>query len=544
MNNIRTAFLMSSALLPLCAQGQNQVEKSGEESMNVLFISSDDMCSALHAFGDPRVHTPNIDRLAEMGVVFNRAFCQSPLSGPSRASIMTGCRPDKTGVHDLSGKFRYAMPDAVTLPQLFKNNGYYTARIGKIYHAGVPGDIGQPGSDDPASWTIAYNPIGKDKTDEYLLEGNVVPGTWMALDCNDDEVTDAISANVAVSILRNRYSNVGSAYMGPARKDVPARRSKQPFFLALGFYRPHIPYIVPKKYFDMYPEVTIPENMEEEWLTKPEWARTSGSWNGGVSEEDCKNSVRAYYASITFVDAQIGKLINALEELDLMDNTIIVFWSDHGYMLGDHGMWQKQNLFDRTASQPLLIYAPKMTKGTPCNAVVECIDIYPTVAELAGLKAPDYIDGRSLTPLLKNVNMEWNYPAYTQQARTLVDPNDPMRSFYSRNGTVKFMFNPAVDDKHTTIFGRSVRTDRYRYTEWDEGREGCELYDYETDPGEHVNLADEKHAKKYKKVLTEMAELLHAGYNVEEIKKTQETIAKNRAAANAALEPLHPMVTY
>lgn len=287
----------------------------------------------------------------------------------------------------------------------------------------------------------------------------------------------------------------------------------------------------------MYPEVTIPENYEQEWLTKPILARTTGQWNGGLSEEECKNSVRAYYASISFVDAQIGKLIDALEELKLMDNTIIVFWSDHGYMLGDHGLWQKQTLFERTAHQPLFIYAPGYTKGN-CNAIVELIDLYPTIAELAGLQSPDYIDGRSLLPLLKDVNTSWDFPAFTQQARTLWGENDRNTAF---RGGAAFTFNPSLNDRRTTVFGRSVRVDRYRYTEWGEGREGCELYDYETDPEEHVNLATDK---KHMKVVEELKALLHSSYDVEENSRTQETIAKNRAAAQQSLEPLYPRVTY
>lgn len=545
MNSIKPIFAISAfalAGLPLSAQfpGMRQEPKANGNQRNVLFIASDDLCSAMNAFGDPRVHTPNLDRLAQMGVVFNRAYNQSPLSGPSRASIMTGLRPDRTGVHDLYGMFRYAEPDCQTLPELFKDNGYYTARVGKIFHAGVPSDIGKPGSDDPQSWTVTYNPIGRDRTDEYLLEGNTGPGTWMSLDCSDNELTDAISANVAISLLRSRYQNVGSAYGGPARKDAPARRSSQPFFMAVGFYRPHVPYIAPKKYFDMYPEVDIPENFEQEWLTKPDLARNNASWNGGASDEECKNSVRAYYASITFIDAQIGKLLDALEEMDLMDNTIIVFWSDHGYMLGDHGMWQKQNLFERTAHQPLLIYAPGITKGEKCDGIVECIDIYPTVAQLADLQVPADKDGKSLIPLLEDVHAEWNYPAFTQQARTLIDTSAP-NPFITKG--VRFMFNPSVDDKHTTVFGRSVRVDRYRYTEWDEGAEGVELYDYETDPQEHVNLAHDPD-KKTKKLMAELSALLRSSYDVERITKTQQTIKKNREAANRALEPLHPAVTY
>jgi len=494
----------------------------------------------MNAFGDPRVHTPNLDRLAERGVVFNNAYNQSPLSGPSRASIMTGLRPDKTGVHDLSGKFRYAVPDAVTMSELFKNNGYFACRVGKIYHAGVPSDIGQPGSDDPKSWSLTYNPIGRDRTDEYLLQGHVTPGTWMSLDCSDDELTDAISANVAVSLIRSRYSNVGTAYGGPARKDLPPRRSAQPFFMAVGFYRPHIPYIAPKRYFDMYPEVELPANYDEEWLTKPVLARTSSTWNGGASDEDCLNAVRAYYASVTFVDAQIGKLIDILEEMNLMDSTIIVFWSDHGYMLGDHGMWQKQNLFERTAHQPLMIYAPGLTNGGQCDRVVECIDIYPTIADLAGLSPTTPLDGVSLVPLLADPSLEWDRPAFTQQARTLIDPE---LGRGNRDAGVPFKFNPALTDRSQTLFGRSVRYGNYRYTEWDEGREGVELYDYGTDPQERINLAVNPD-RKCRKLIEDLKAMLHSSYDMSQILETQRTIAANREAEGKALEVLHPAVTY
>ncbi len=517
---------------PQGAGNQNQ-QQVPDNRPNVLFIASDDMSSALNAFGNPNVYTPNLDRLAKMGVVFNRAYNQSPLSGPSRASILTGYRPDKIGVHDLSGNFRYAIPNVVTLPELFKNNGYYTCRIGKIFHAGVPSDIGRAGSDDPQSWTITYNPIGRDKTDEGLLVGNTTLGTWLNLDCNDNEMTDGISVNLAISILRGRYSNVGSAYGGPARPDAPPRTPQQPFFMAVGFYRPHIPYIAPQKYFDMYPEVTVPENFEEEWETKPALARTVTPWNAGTTRKECEDAIRAYYASITFVDIQIGKLLDALEELGLMENTIIVFWSDHGYMLGEYGLWQKQNLFENTAKQPLLIYAPNQSAGIPCDRIVEMVDIYPTVAELAGLTAPADLDGVSLVPLLKNPAAEWNYPAFTQQARTLTQPGSNTYGM----GTNLFTFNPSLNDRNTTVFGRTVRTDRYRYTEWNEGIDGTELYDYETDPDEHINLANDR---KYRKIVEEMSAILRSSYNIEEITKTQETIKINREAAGRALEQGYP----
>lgn len=528
----KTCFLIISALAGgscLNAQSQGsyiapQQENKGSRP-NVLFIASDDMSSALNAFGNPAVHTPNFDRLARMGVVFNRAYNQSPLSGPSRASIMTGYRPDRIGVHDLSGKFRHAVPEAVTLPELFKNNGYYTCRIGKIFHAGVPSEIGLPGSDDPQSWTNAYNPVGRDRTDEGLLVGNVILGTWLALDCNDNEMTDGISANLAISILRSRHSNVGSAYGGPARKNAPPRRANQPFFMAVGFYRPHIPYIAPQKYFDMYPDVEVPENFEKEWATKPALARNVDPWNAGASEEECKDAIRAYYASISFVDAQVGKLLDALEELDLIDNTVIVFWSDHGYMLGEHGLWQKQNLFENTARQPLLIYAPGYSGGKPCNGIVEMIDIYPTVAEIAGLKAPEDIDGKSLVSLLKDPGLKWDYPAFTQQARTLISQgsNTPRMG-----GSGLFTFNPMLNDRNTTVFGRTIRVDRYRYTEWNEGHDGVELYDYQNDPEEHVNRANDP---EFKLIADELSAKLRSSYDKEKIRITQETISKNRKAA-------------
>lgn len=501
-------------------QSQNQDKKP-----NVLFIASDDLCSALSPFGNTAVHTPNFDRLANLGVVFNRAYNQSPLSGPSRASILTGYRPDRIGVHDLYGKFRHAIPDAVTLPELFKKNGYYTCRIGKIYHAGVPSDIGQPGSDDPQSWTVTYNPIGRDRTDEGDVVGNVALGTWLALDCNDNEMTDGISTNIAVSILKSRYSNVGSAYGGPARKDAPSRRSSQPFFLAVGFYRPHIPYISPKKYFELYKDVEIPEIFESEWETKPLLARNVIPWNAGASEEECKEAIKAYYASISFIDTQIGKLLDALEELDLIDNTIIVFWSDHGYMLGEHGLWQKQNLFERTTRQPLIISAPGYSKGKSCNGIVEMLDIYPTLAEMASLKAPDDLDGKSIVKLLRDPSAEWDYPAFTQQARTLIKQGSGISLM---GGSTLFSFNPILNDRNTTVFGRTIRVDRYRYTEWNDGLDGVELYDYQTDPLERINRANDP---QYQDIAKELQIKLRSSYNPEEIKKTQETIEKNKKAA-------------
>jgi iduronate 2-sulfatase len=474
--------------------------KESHKPFNVLFIASDDMSSDLNAFGNPAVHTPNFDRLARMGVVFKQAYNQAPLSAPSRASLMTGYLPDKAGVFDLQGSFREKNPNAVTLAQMYKNNGYYTCRIGKIFHQNVPSGIGQSGPDDPDSWTITYNPIGKDRTDEYLLVMDAtILGTYLAMDCNDDELTDAISANVALSILRQRTGHGGNNAYG----SYPARQSSQPFFMAVGFYRPHIPYMAPKKYFDMYPleNIELPETRANDWDSKPDAAAWMLPLNGGTTEEQQKKAIQAYYACITFVDAQIGKLLNGLEEFDLLENTIIVFWSDHGYNLGEHGQWQKQTLFEKTSKQPLLISAPGFMKGASTDAIVQMVDIYPTLAEITGLDAPDDLDGHSLVPLLRDPRADWHYPAFTIQARTL-NPN-------ARDGQSKYSFNPNVRSNNPTLYGRSVRIKRYRYTEWDEGRKGVELYDYETDPNEFNNLSGNP---EYKDLVKKLSEILHSSY--------------------------------
>ncbi len=507
--HLRLSVLALTGTFAVHAGAQTSSEP---KRMNVLFISSDDLNSDMQVMGNPKVPTPNLDRLARMGVTFTHAYNQSPLCGPSRASIMTGYRPDREMVHDLFGDFRNTIPDAVTIPQLFKNNGYYACRLGKIFHAGVPSDIGKPGHDDPQSWTDTYNPLGKDKTDEHkitiLSKGMTSLGAalaYMATEGSDDELTDGISANMAVKILRDRYGKRAGA---PAEVGA-AKPQTKPFFMAVGFYRPHCPYVAPKKYFDMFPteKIVLPPFPTDDWKNKPEAAANFMPFLWGLNQEEQKKVIQAYYASVAFMDAQVGKLLDGLTELGLLDNTIIVFWSDQGYMLGEHGLYQKQNLFEKTAVQPLIIAAPGFSKGSPSARIVEMIDIYPTLAELAGLTPPADLDGRSLVPLLKNPAADWNYPAFTQQART-INPR-------AAEGQYPYMFNPmtiGMDGKtpsqFTTIFGRSVRVERYRYTEWDEGRKGVELYDYQTDPNEFNNLATDP---KYKSLVNELAQVLHSG---------------------------------
>lgn len=420
---------------------------------NVLFIAVDDMNNDLGCYGNPVVKSPNIDALAHRGVRFDRAYCQFPLCSPSRSSIMTGLRPDTTRVFNLQYHFRQGLPDVVTMSQLFMRNGYYAARVGKIYHYGNPGDIGTSGLDDPASWQEVINPAGTDKTTLEPDVTNFTPqrglGSAMAFlndtKGRDEDHTDGRVATEAIRLLE--------------------KHKGEPFFLAVGFYKPHTPYIAPKKYFDLYPleKIQVPE-MPKGFTDGVPAAALSATkpWpNFGVTHEEARLTKQAYYAAISFVDAQIGRVVDALDRLGLRENTVIVFWSDHGYSLGEHGLWMKQSCFEESARVPLIIVPPGTKAGAgkgPSPRLVELVDVYPTLADYAGLKAPANLAGASLRPLLAKPDAAWDRPAFTQVERA-------------------------------GFPGRSVRTPRWRYTEWDEGRQGAELYDHENDPKEMKNLA-------------------------------------------------------
>jgi uncharacterized sulfatase len=423
---------------------------------NVLFIATDDLNGDLGCYGHPVVKTPNIDRLASRGVRFDRNYCQFPLCSPSRTSLMTGLRPDTTQVFDLQKHFRKVLPDVVTLPQMFRNAGYYAARVGKIYHYGVPGDIGTNGLDDPASWDKVVNPKGRDKTDEHLVvnhtpkRGLGASLSFLAADGADEEQTDGIGTTEAIKLLE-------------ANKD-------RPFFIAMGYYRPHCPHVAPKKYFAQVPMASVRMSpISEAWRAQvpgPSLASTQPWPWCGVTDEQAREAKHAYWASVEFVDAQVGRLLAALERLGLAQKTIVVFWSDNGYHLGEHGLWMKQSLFENSARVPLIIAAPaQKAKGQGCQRTVELLDIYPTLAELCGLTPPSNLAGRSLKPLLDDPQAPWDKPAFTQVWRG-------------------------------SFPGHSVRTERWRYTEWDDGKRGTELYDYQTDPQEEHNLAaDPQHAR-------------------------------------------------
>lgn len=412
-------------------------------------------------YGDTPVETPNIDRLAARGVRFDRAYCQNPLCNPSRASMLTGLRPDTIGVFDLATNFRSKRRRCLALPQLFKNNGYFSARVGKIYHYGVPRQIGSGGLDDSDSWDLAINPRGRDKDEESDLHV-LTRGTgttlgfsmsWLDMDGTDEEQTDGRGVTESIRLLE-RFAE-----------------SKQPFFLGMGFFRPHTPFVATKKWFAKYPKerVTLPQWPADDLEDVPEVAQMIQPPNYGLSESDLKDCVRGYWASVSCLDAQVGQLLDTLERLGLADNTIVVFFSDHGFMLGEHGQWQKQMLFEESVRVPLIFAGPGITGRGAVPHTVELLDVYPTLVELCKLPRPrQRLEGKSLVPLLNDPQSEWNRPAYSQIQR----------------GTDQARRQPIV-------MGRSVRNDRWRYTEWDDGKAGRELYDHENDPREFTNLADD-----------------------------------------------------
>ncbi len=443
---------------------------------NVLFLIADDLNCQLGSYGAKQMHTPHVDRLAARGVRFERAYSQVPSCCPSRTSFLTGRRPHATGVllnpggpNAYQWHFRTFIPDTVTLPQLFKQNGWFTARVGKLYHYGVPMDIGTSSLDDFPSWDLAVNPRGRDRDNEepiVTLRAGYYAGilSWL----RDEEGsgaahTDGIGATEAIELLEC------------------FRSSAQPFFLAVGFYRPHTPFVAPGEYFDLYPleHIALPPLSADDRSRTPASAyATLRREEHNATELQQRQAIQAYYASVSFMDAQVGRVLSALDHLGLTEDTIVVFTSDHGYHLGDHGLWQKDTLFERSARVPLIIALPQGgARGQTARGVVELLDLYPTLADLCGLTPPDYLDGVSLRPVLTDPDREVKHAAFTQSLRRASGFN-----------------------------GYSVRSGRWRYIEWESGN-GIErqLFDEEADPGETVNLAD---APQHAAVVAELHALL------------------------------------
>ena len=430
-----------------------EIPEDKNEKLNVLFIMTDDLNCDLGSYGHSQVISPNIDKLASQGILFENAHNQYPLCGPSRASFMTGMYSDQTMHTTLNVDIRTTTPDVVTLGQRYRQQNYRSVRIGKIFHYDNPGSIGSSSSDDIYTWDYTINPWGRDKEEEYkinTLSERQYGGTlsWLEADGNDEEQTDGIVATEAVEQLE-KFSKNG-----------------QSFFLAVGFFKPHTPYVAPKKYFDLYEkeDMVIPyTGVSDEYLKSiPTPAARSIrakkdqiKLNLKSNKELSKEIKEAYYATISFMDAQIGRVLDKLEKTGLDKNTIVVFSSDHGYHLGEHGYWQKQTLFDNSTRVPLIFSGPGIEKGIKTNSPVELIDIYPTLMELTGIKSPDHVVGKSLVPVFEDSN------------------------FKIRNSALTRWKN-----------GYSIKSEKYRLTKWGENGElGYELYDHTNDKEELINLA-------------------------------------------------------
>jgi len=427
----------------------------GGKRLNVLFIVDDDLNNSLGCYGHSLVKSPNIDQLAERGIRFDRAYCQFPVCNPSRTSFLTGLRPDSTGVFNNNVPFRSKLPNAVSLPQLFRQNGYFTARAGKIFHGGED-------MDDPKAWDVTSNPRGTPLSREgqgrNLTGGRIKWCRWLAAEGDDEDQADGQIAAEAIRLLEKRHH--------------------RPFFLAVGFHKPHDPFIAPKRYFELYPVEHLEPPKDPPDRSEDLPLAFGSGWKAEFdrfSDRERREFIRAYYAGISFMDAQAGKIMAALDRSELWRDTIIVFLSDHGYHLGEHGWWNKNTLFELSARAPLIVVTPDIkARGKSCSRIVEFVDIYPTLTDVCELPTPANLEGSSFRRLLHDPDVTWKKTAFTQVQRG-------------------------------KIVGRSVRTERWRYTEWDEGKEGVELYDHDNDPGEYYNLAsDPKHAE----TVAELRELL------------------------------------
>ena len=436
-------FRLPSFIAALALFAFGLVHARAVDRPNVLFLICDDLNCDIGCYGHPLVKTPNIDRLAARGVRFDRAYCQYPLCGPSRASFMTGLYPDQNLVKRNAIYIREHVPNVNTVSQMFRDAGYFATRIGKIYHYNVPKHIGTSGHDDPYSWNYTINPRGRDKTDEEKIF-SLKPGSfgatlsWLAAEGTDQEQTDGIAATEAANML-DKFAAEGT-----------------PFFLAVGLYRPHTPYVAPKKYFEMHPleEVVVPTLPEGYLDTLPAPARKSITRKKdqvNLKPQLARQAIQAYYASISFADAQIGRVLDALEATGLAANTIVA-------------------------------------KGADAKSMAEMVDFYPTLAELSGLEIPESVSGVSLAEALADPSKATRTSALTEYAG-----------------------------------GYSIRTERYRYTEWAEaGADGRELYDHASDPAEMKNLADDPERRG---TIKELSQLLRA--RIQEAKTPPKGVKQN-----------------
>ncbi len=471
--------LLIISLLLFCYCGPT----SGQQKLNVLFICVDDMRPDLKCYGDKIAITPNIDQLAGSGILFERAYCQQALCAPSRASLMTGLRPDTLPIPSENIHFRTVLPNVVTLPQFFKQQGYHAQAFGKVYHAYPP----QP---DKISWTVPERMLDIPKRDEYLRPENRVRG-----------FINPMEKGRSTEFIETVDEGYQDGQVALAAMETLDTIKHKPFFLAVGFKRPHLPFTAPKKYWDMYNRDTIPlpaDNRypdDEETMRKLryDWQPDNGEMRnytdipsrGDVPDEKAKELIHGYYACISYIDAQVGRLLKKLDDLGLREKTIVILWSDNGYLLGERGLWGKKDNSEKSTRVALIMRVPGIKQpGAKTSALVELVDIFPTLTELCGIQFSGPLQGTSMVPLLKNPGMQWKKAAY---------------SSFPRNNNKAMAY--------------TVRTDNYRYHEYREKQSGKliaqELYDMRNDIFEKVNLVNDKN---YHQIVVAHAGLLKDGW--------------------------------
>lgn len=480
-----TAIFLLAVAAPSCLVGQQKASRP-----NVLFFAVDDLRTDLGCYGNAEVKSPQIDALASRGVVFRRAYCQQAVCSPSRTSLLTGLRPDSTRVYDLVTHFRNTVPDVISLPQHFRESGYYTVGLGKIYH---------PGYDDPKSWS---EPHQNGAGENYILAEN--KQRMAAGSAKGGKKGKKKGASIATrgepfemaDVPDNAYHDGSLADMAIAKlQDLKAK--DRPFFLAVGFLKPHLPFNAPKKYWDLYDaaQLKLAENPFRPKDAPPYAVTDFGELrnyfgvpeSGPVSEDLARKLIHAYRAASSYTDANVGRVVAELERLELKENTIVVLWGDHGWKLGEHASWCKHSNMENDTNAPLIVVAPgAKAAGQSSTALVEFVDLYPTLCELVGLSLPAHLEGTSLKPLMDDPNRTWKSAAFSQYPR-------------------------AIEGRR--LMGYAMRTDRHRYVEWKDRGTGeivsQELYDHQSDAAENQNLAGRE---DFKPLLQELSAKLTAGW--------------------------------
>jgi arylsulfatase A-like enzyme len=464
---------------------------------NVLFIALDDLRPELGCYGQGHIHSPHIDALAGGGVVFERAYCQYPVCNASRASIMTGLRPDSTGVYDNGTSFRRKAPEVVALPQHFKDHGYVTQAFGKIFHGAFETAYVGRKFDDPLSWTLGhwygspryyFSPRGIEVAREVY--GKKFKKSGAELDGWTEEFVQGLATEAPDVEDHLLYDG---EMTGLAIEAIERLRG-QPFFLAVGYLKPHLPFVAPKKYWELYDRerIALPEPAAFPQDAPPLAFQAGGELHGqytnmrerDLSPEQIRELRHGYYACVSFVDAQIGRLLAALDRFQLTDKTIVVLWGDHGWHLGEQGIWGKMTDFELGTRVPLIVRAPgRKARGQGSSSLVELVDVYPSLCDLAGLPAPPHLEGTSFAPILEDVQATTKTAAFSQVI-------------------------------HEKTMGRTIRTDRYRLTLWHPNATphrlvGTELYDYQQASIEQRNLATQA---QYAGLIQRLSQQLEAGW--------------------------------